>query len=457
MPAGLRRDRTDAGRCGEGGTKKADELRGLKDLLVAALNGGTTTVEQMHASIARRPFEVLERLPVTRIPAAAVRMIHDGIAGGVYRGLRGLNGLAGGAAGLALVPLAQRSPAEDGPSPAAWDLAVGALNGVVGDRLERDRNGLRIRMEFRHEGRPLAPDTEALRRAYPGAARKLALFVHGLAGSDQVWRFYSEEHYGNRETTYGSLLEKDHGYAPLYLRYNSGLHISENGGLLAERIEELVRAWPVAVEEIVLVGHSMGGLVARSACHHGKQRRNGWVDSVRHVFTIGTPHLGAPLEKLGNVMGWVLNTLDVTRPFARIVNGRSVGIKDLRFGYLVEEDWRGRNADALLENNRHDIPFLDSAAHYFVAATVTKNPNHPLGLLIGDTLVRFPSAAGRAASPARRVPFRDENGHHLGAMTHLRLLNHPAVYDQIRFWLGSNTAAVTAGSAPAGRASRPNA
>jgi len=417
--------------------RSADEIRGLKDLLVAALRGGTTTVEEMHASIARRPFRILERVPVTRLPTTAVRMIHDGIAGGVYGGLRGMTWLAGGAAELALTPLGRAQPEAAEPAPAAWDHMIGALNGVVGDRLERDRNGLRMRMEFRHRGRSLALDPETLRRTHPAADGRIAVFVHGLAGNELVWRFYSEEHYGDRETTYGTRLQRDLGYTSLYLRYNSGLHISQNGGLLAELIERLVGAWPVPVEEIVLVGHSMGGLVARSACHHAKQSGSGWVDAVRHLFCLGTPHLGAPLEKLGNVTGWVLNAFDVMRPIGRIVNGRSAGIKDLRFGYLVEEDWHGRDLDALLENNRHDIPFLDSAAHYFIAATVTRSPSHPLGVLLGDTLVRFPSASGRAATPARRVPFRAGHGHHLGPMTHLRLLNHPAVYDQIRAWLES--------------------
>lgn len=419
---------------------RADRVRGLKDLMVGAIVGGVATVEEIHASIARRPFEVLDLVPVTRMPAAAARLLHDGIAGGVYWLLRGLTRQAGGAADLALTPLGPMQSGDDRPSPAV-DLAIGALNGILGDRLDRSRNGLRIRMEFRHEGRPLALDAESLRRAYPGAGGRLAVLVHGLAGNEQVWRFYSEEHYGDRETTYGSLLERDLGYTPIYLRYNSGLHVSENGRLLAELLEELVRAWPVAVDEIVLVGHSMGGLVARSACHHAKQARSSWVESVRHVFCLGTPHLGAPLEKLGNVAGWLLNAFEETRPLARIVNGRSAGIKDLRFGYLVEEDWSGMDADALLKNNRHDLPFLDSATHYFVAATVTRSPSHPLSYLLGDTLVRFPSATGRAGEPARRVRFRDEHGRHVGAMTHLRLLNHPAVYEQIRFWLGSASAA----------------
>ena len=433
--------------------KRADELRGLKDLVVAAIKGGTTTVERMHASIARRPFDALDRVPVTRIPARATRTIHDGIAGSIYKGLRGLADLAGSAAGLALTPFDHRLPARDDPSPAAWDHAIGALNAVVGDRLERARNGLRMRMEFRHRGRPLALETEALRRAYPAAARKIAVFVHGLAGNERVWRFYSEEHHGDRRTTYGSLLERDLGYSPLYVRYNSGLHISENGGLLADTIGTLVHAWPVPLDEIVLVGHSMGGLVARSACHQGKQRGNGWVDRVRHIFCLGTPHLGAPLEKIGNVTGWILNAFDVTRPFGSIVNGRSVGIKDLRFGYLVEEDWRGRDLDDLLEDNRQDIPFLDSAAHYFIAATVTEDPNHPVGFLLGDALVRFPSASGRGARLARGMPFRAEHGRHLGPMTHLRLLNHPAVYDQIRLWLGP-TAAGARGRPSSSRAPR---
>ena len=415
--------------------RRADEIRGLKDLLVAAFRGSTTTVQEMHHSIARLPFLALESVPVTRLPATAVRAIHDGIAVGVYGSLRGLAGLAGGAAELALSPLADAHPAEGEPASEIWDHAIGALNGIVGDRLERDQNGLRMRMDFRHAGRRLALDRESLRRAYPVASPRLAVFVHGLGGNEHVWRFYSREHYGDDVTSYGSRLEQDLGYSTLHLRYNSGLHVSENGGLLAERMEELRRGWPVGVEEIVLVGHSMGGLVARSACHQARLRGVGWTDTVRHVFCLGSPHLGAPLEKLGNVAGWVLGAFDVTRPLARIVNGRSVGIKDLRFGYLVEEDWRGADADALLANERHDIPFLDTAAHYFVAATVTTSPSHPIGHLLGDLLVRFPSASGGGPTHARRIPFRAEHGRHLGGTTHLRLLNHPAVYDQIRFWL----------------------
>ena len=415
--------------------RSKEEIRGIADVLAAAVGGGATTVQEVHASIARLPFALLEWIPITRLPASVARMVHDGIAGGVYAGLRGVTRL--GAASVALAPLPDVPSAEEAPRSPGWDHAVAALNGIVGDRLEREGNGLRVRMEFRHDGRPLALRADALRRVYPAAGPKLAVFVHGLAGNEHVWRFYSTEHYGDAGTSYGSLLERELDYSPLVLRYNSGLHVSENGRLLAERMEDLVRAWPVPVEEIVLVGHSMGGLVSRSACHQARKRSCVWTERVRHIVCLGTPHLGAPLEKLGNVAGWGLAKLEVTRPFGKLVNRRSAGIKDLRFGYLVEEDWRDQDLDALLEDNRHDIPFLDSATHYFVAATVTRSPRHPLGQLLGDTLVRLPSASGRGATAARRIPFRDEHGRHLGPLTHLRLLNHPAVYAQIRSWLGS--------------------
>ena len=414
---------------------RREQLRGLADLVVSALSGGVRAAAEMHRAIARYPFAILESIPFTRLPATGVRVLHDGIASSVYGILRGVTQGAGIAAGVALVPFGVGERDDDLRSPRALELAIGALNGAVGDRLEEWRNGLRMEMELRHGGGRLLLEPHAIARAYPGAGPKLAVFVHGLAGNDAVWRFYAEEHFGDPDTSYGSLLARDLGYSPLYLRYNSGLHVSDNGARLDERMAELVRTWPVPVQEIVLVGHSMGGLVVRSACHAGRRRVGGWVDAVRHVVCLGTPHLGAPLEKLGNLAGWALGALDVTRPVARLVNGRSAGIKDLRFGYLVEEDWRGRDPDALLEDNRHDIPFLDTATHYFVAATLTRSPRHPLAQLLGDTLVRLPSASGCGAPVARRVPFRDEHGHHVGDMSHLRLLHHPAVYAQLRAWL----------------------
>src|SRR5262249_4856831 len=154
----------------------------------------------------------------------------------------------------------------------------------------------------------------------------------------------------------------------------------------ARLLERIIVAWPVPVEELVLVGHSMGGLVIRSATHYGAQLD--WVRRVRHLFFLGSPHLGAPLEKAANVTGWLLGLCDITQPFAALLNRRSGGIKDLRFGSLRDEDWQGLAPDVLLVNRTVNVPLLEGAAHYVITATVTRDRRHPLGVAVGDLLVR---------------------------------------------------------------------
>jgi hypothetical protein len=174
----------------------------------------------------------------------------------------------------------------------------------------------------------------------------------------------------------------------------------------------------------------MGGLVIRSACHYAERHERGWVDRVGHVFCLGTPHLGAPLERAANVAGWTLGRLRETRPFADLVNGRSAGIKDLRFGACIEEDWHGHDPDEFLTDRCQEVPFLPSANYYFVGATITRDHDHPLGRIVGDVLVQFSSASGHGRR--RQIPFELDNGHHLGGVHHIQLLNHPAVYEQIQ-------------------------
>jgi pimeloyl-ACP methyl ester carboxylesterase len=209
--------------------------------------------------------------------------------------------------------------------------------------------------------------------------------------------------------------------------------VSDNGRRLAEALESVVLGWPVEVSEIALVGHSMGGLVARSACHYGQAEGHAWTARLRHVFCLGTPHLGAPLERAANAFGWTLGRLPETRPFADMVNARSAGIKDLRYGNCVEEDWCDCQPDEFLRDRCREVPFLPTASYYFIGATLARDPDSRLGSLVGDLLVQFPSASGNG--PKRRIPFEIDHGRHVSPLHHFQLLNHPAVYDQIRDWL----------------------
>jgi hypothetical protein len=177
----------------------------------------------------------------------------------------------------------------------------------------------------------------------------------------------------------------------------------------------------------------MGGLVARSACHYGERDGHAWTERLRHVVCLGTPHLGAPLERAANRAGWALSRLPETRPFAELINFRSAGIKDMRFGNCVDEDWCDCDPDELLTDRCTEVPFLPSASYYFVGATLTRDPDSRTGRMFGDLLVQFASASGNG--PERRIPFEVDHGCHVGGINHFQLLNHPAVYEHISAWL----------------------
>jgi pimeloyl-ACP methyl ester carboxylesterase len=398
---------------------QAHEATAIGELAGRAMAGTVSLAEDLHRAI-------FKRAAVAGGPP--VKLIHDGVAGVTYKGARRLHralGQAGGA-GLAIARAGDRTRLADSPG---GGLALGVLSGFQGDRLRGEQSALAIEMSIRQGRADVAIDRPGLATAFPRAASRLAIFIHGLCETDEAWRMF-----GDPARPYGSRLERDLGFTPLYLRYNSGLHISDNGRQLSRLLAAVLASWPTEVEELVLIGHSMGGLVARSACRYGELAEEPWVADVRHVFCLASPHLGAPLEKAANVGGWALGRLPETRPLARIVNGRSEGIKDLRFGYLVDEDWEGRDPDALLDDNRHHIPFLETANHYYVGATLTRDRHHPLGHLVGDLLVRLPSASGECTR-GERIPFEIDNGHHAGGLTHFHVLNDPDVYRQIRRWL----------------------
>jgi pimeloyl-ACP methyl ester carboxylesterase len=236
---------------------------------------------------------------------------------------------------------------------------------------------------------------------------------------------------------------------------------------LSALLAELVRVYPVPIEEIALVGHSMGGLVVRSACHYGSEHGDSggasapWLAHVRRVFCLGSPHRGAPLEKLGNVLTGVLGAIDLPGTLipARILEGRSAGIKDLRHGSLLDEDWAGRDPDALLDEGRREVPLLPGVAYHFVSATVTRDPEHPLGRVIGDLLVRVPSAlapgvgvSGVGATEGARSEVRSEQRFEIetqrfGGVMHHQMQNHPAIYEVLRSAL-ARTSGTADGWAP---------
>jgi pimeloyl-ACP methyl ester carboxylesterase len=408
---------------------RPEEIAALGDLAGEAAAGATRQIHELHTGIAGR---VWRRVGPASLP---VQVAHDRIARGAYSAATGLTRSVVRAGALA----ASRAQSPDAPSiqgSPAGRAVVSALNGAFGDTLLRQRNALALNMAIRRKGQDVEITRPALRSAYPNAKPKLAVFVHGLCETDEAWKGIPARA-GARHVPYGHRMEIELGYTPIYLRYNTGRHISENGRDLAELLQNLVAEWPTDVQELVLIGHSMGGLVARSACHYGVG--SACVAKVHHVFTLGTPHRGAPLEQATNAATAALARLPETRPLARALNLRSSGIKDLRYGYLVDECWMDEDCDAYLRNTSREIPFLPTARHYFICATLTREPDAPVGRIIGDLLVLRPSAWAHE-DRSTRLRFPVEHYYHVGKANHFDLLNHPAIFNQMRRCLASQRA-----------------
>jgi pimeloyl-ACP methyl ester carboxylesterase len=363
------------------------------------------TVRDVHGAVSRRVFGLAGRLTggSADVPARA----HDRLSSTVYAGLGG--GLRATSRGLRTADrrgLGGRI--EDSPK---GRLVVSVLNGFIGDRLAEQQSGLAIRLAVRHGGRDVRLEPAALRAAFPAATGDVVVFLHGLSEAETNWDRDARETGGS----YGTRLAAETSWTPVYLRANTGLPIAENGVALAALLDDLVAAWPTDVRRIALVGHSMGGLVMRAACAVTTAATSSWTDLVTDVVTLGTPHLGAPLERGVALGAKALGLLPESAPFGRILEYRSVGILDLRGGLAP------------------DVQHLPHARYHLVAATLATSHRHPVSEAFGDLLVRYPSATGRPRRGREMFPGADVL-HVKGG--HFDLLNHPRVYDALRTWLG---------------------
>jgi pimeloyl-ACP methyl ester carboxylesterase len=272
-------------------------------------------------------------------------------------------------------------------------------------------------------------ECEPLAAADPQVGGKLLVLLHGLCMNDLQWLRSGHDH--------GAALARDLAYTPVYLHYNSGLHISSNGRALAEQLEALVRIWPVPLTELVLVGHSMGGLVARSACHYGALARHQWRRRLDKLVCLGTPHHGAPLERGGNWVDILLGVSPYSAPLARLGKIRSAGITDLRFGNLVDEDWNTRDRFARSGDRRVAVPLPEGVACFAIAATTTKKTGGVSGRVLGDGIVPLASALGRHANPRLALGFDESRQWVAHGTNHLDLLSRSEVYAQIKQWLAA--------------------
>jgi hypothetical protein len=399
-------------------TKKArnpvDDLRGASRLAVEATRSVADLVEAMHHTIAGGP-RILGR-PLEGPTRLLTRP--------VYGSVRGVTRLVGAGIDLALGRLApllgESAPGRE------REAVLATLNGVLGDYLIATGNPLAIEMRLRHGGHPLELNRQALRLALPQASGKLLVLVHGSCLNDRQWNRLGHDH--------GAALARDLGVTPVYLHYNSGLHISTNGRVFAALLERLVAAWPTRLDELVILAHSMGGLVSRSACHCGEAAGDVWRRKLRKLVCLGSPHHGAPLERGGNWVDLLLGISRYSAPLARLGKIRSAGVTDLRFGNVLDEHWQGRDRFAHAGDLRGQLKLPDGVRCYAVAATTAPEAG---GKLPGDGLVPVDSALGRHERPELTLGFPEGHQWVGFGMGHLDLLSRAEVYATIRSWLSS--------------------
>lgn len=383
----------------------ASDVRGISRLAITATLGVTDLVESMHDAITHPSWP----------PKTAGRT--RGLTGFVYHSVRGVTEIVGGAIDLSLRPVVAALGAQE--STPEREHAIAALNGVLGDHLAATANPLAIQMTLR----PRAPQADA------PATDKIAVLVHGLCMNDRQWQ--GEEH------DHGAALARDLGFTPLYLHYNSGLHISTNGRLFADALERTLATWPLPVKELVIVAHSMGGLVARSACLAAAEASQQWPQHLRKIVFLGAPHHGAPLERGGNGLDLLLRATPYVAPFARLGRMRSAGITDLRYGYLLDEEWTGHDRFAFAQDKRRPLPLPENVACFAMAAVLAENAETCKARVLGDGLVPLASALGRHALPAYRLSFPEDHCWTGAHMNHLDLLHRPEVYAQLHRWLAT--------------------
>jgi hypothetical protein len=366
------------------------------------------------------------------VPGGKAAGTTRGLTGLIYQSVQGVTQWVGKGLDAALVrlqPLLERVEGE-APETPEREAVLAALNGVMGDRLLESRNPLATPMTFRYRGQALDVGNSL---TMPQATGKVLLLIHGLCMNDLQWQTGSQE----QVVDHGAALESALGYTPVYLRYNTGLHISANGRSFADMLETLVQHWPVPIEELTIVAHSMGGLVSRSAYHAAVSAAYVWPRHLRSLVFLGTPHHGAPLERGGNWLNLLLGVSAYSAAFVRLGQIRSAGITDLRYGNLLEADWSRHDRFAHVGDQRQPVPLPRGVRVYAMAATTGAIPGDLNDQLFGDGLVPVSSALGRHPD-ARLALALPEDRQWVGyTMNHLDLLDRPEVYAQLRRWLSA--------------------
>ena len=412
---------------------RASDVRAVANLATQAVHSVARVTEGVHQSVWAQ-LGMRNRAQPERT---------QGLTAWVYKAIHGLTFAVGKGIDSVLARLQPHLERLEGSAPGSpeREAVLAALNGVMGDHLHQTQSPLATPMQLRVNGQPLW-NTDAKLSVDPAQVRpRVLLLVHGLCMNDLQW---TTKHEG-QVVNHGETLAQALGCTLLTLRYNTGLHISSNGQALALLLEQLLADWPLPLQEIHVLAHSMGGLVMRSSVHAAAQTHKRWPQQLKTIVFLGTPHHGAPLERAGNRVDVILASTPTTAPFSRLAQLRSSGITDLRYGLLLDEDWAGRDRFRRAPDHRTTLPLPEGVACYAVAGTVAGKRGLLAERLVGDGLVPLHSALGQHDDAARCLHFAKTSTFIAYRTNHMALLSSPEVGAQLLAWLDArdNSAAPT--------------
>ena len=399
---------------------RLSDARGVVQLATHATTGITRVIEDVHHSVLNTiGFSGDRKTGQTR-----------GVTGIVYRSINGATKLLGKGldAGFSGLEALLGEIGDGKPATPERETFLAALNGVMGDRLVASDNPLAISMALRYQDEAL---NERSMGSMPAASGKVMVLIHGLCMND----LRSHALHQSQRPDHGEILASELGYTPVYLRYNSGLHISHNGQELAAQLEQLVTHWPTPIEDLTVVAHSMGGLIARSAVYYAKQKGFVWPSRLQNIVFLGTPHHGAPLEKAGNWLDALLRVTPYSKPFSKLSQVRSAGITDLRYGHVLDDDWQDLDRFDLHFDQRRVLPLPGDVACFTVAAAMSEKRSTLGNRLIGDGLVPLHSSLGHHDDAEKILSFDAEAQRIVYRMSHMELLSSEKVSRQIVRWL----------------------
>ncbi len=400
---------------------RASDLRAIAQLATQATAGVTRIAEGVHQSVWR----------TLGAPSGKTPDQTRGLTGLIYQSVQGVTQLVGKGLDKVLAKLEPllASADESQPDSPEREAVLAALNGVMGDRLQASHNPLATPMTLRYQGAAL--NVQQVLPALPQASGKVLLLIHGLCMNDLQWQSAPQGPGLDQGATLAAAL----GYTPVYLRYNSGLHTSQNGHQLAALLEQLCTHWPTPIKELTVVAHSMGGLLIRSAFYYAQQEGLHWPALLKNIIFLGTPHHGAPLERAGNWVDVLLGSTPFSAPFAKLGQLRSAGVTDLRYGHVLDVDWQGHDRFRRKPDSRQVVPLPEGVACFAVAATTAAQRSALADRLVGDGLVPLPSALGEHDDAKRTLAFPKTSQFIAYRTSHMALLNSPAVTKQMVTWL----------------------